>query len=136
MALSNQREEEPITGINVTPLVDIMLVLLIIFMVAARLEAPEAVGLELPRASTGDEAPPATLSIVVPREGSLRLDGRDATSTELEAAVRSARAQSKDAQAVVAADRDVPYERVMSVVDVVRRGGVTKLALSVEDAGS
>jgi biopolymer transport protein ExbD len=113
-----------------------MLVLLIIFMVAARLEAPSAVGLELPRAATGDDAPPATLSIVVPREGALRLDGREATHSEIEAAVRSARAQSKDAQAVVAADKDVPYERVMSVVDVVRKGGVTKLALSVEQAGA
>lgn len=137
MASSN-REEEPIYGINVTPLVDIMLVLLIIFMVAARLESPGSVELELPRASTGNESPPATLSIVVPREGSLRLDGREATHAEIEAAVRVARAGSKDAQAVVAADKDVPYERVMSVVDVVRKGGVTKLALAVEheQAGS
>jgi biopolymer transport protein ExbD len=130
---SSHREEEPIYGINVTPLVDIMLVLLIIFMVAARLEDPEAVGLTLPRASTGDEAPPATLSIVVTKEGALKLDGRDATADEIERAVKLARAQSKDAQAVVAADEDVPYRRVMSVVDAVRKGGVTKLALSVEE---
>jgi biopolymer transport protein ExbD len=135
MASAN-REEEPIYGINLTPLVDIMLVLLIIFMVAARLDVPAAVGLELPRASTGDEAPPATLSIVVPREGALRLDGRETTTEEIEHAVRSARAQSEHAQAVVAADKDVPYQRVMSVVDVVRKGGVTKLALSVEETGS
>jgi len=135
MASASNKEEEPIYGINVTPLVDIMLVLLIIFMVAARLEAPSAVDLTLPRASTGDDSPPATLSIIVPREGALRLDGQEATAEQIEDAVRLARAHSKDAQAVVAADKDVPYQRVMSVVDVVRRGGVTKLALSVENEG-
>jgi biopolymer transport protein ExbD len=129
---SSASEDDAIYGINVTPLVDIMLVLLIIFMVAARLEDGQAVGVELPKAATGAEAPPATLAIVVPRHGPVKLDGQATTMEQLAAKVREAAGRSADAQAVVSADRQVPYERVVEVVDVVRSGGIRKLALSVE----
>jgi biopolymer transport protein ExbD len=132
MAASHQADEEPIYGINVTPLVDIMLVLLIIFMVAARLEAPQSVGVELPRGTTANETPPATLSIIVLREGELRLDGQTATIEEIESVVREAALRSRDAQAVVSADKGVAYERVIDVVDAIRRGGIVKLALAVD----
>ncbi len=135
MAQATQ-DDDAITGINVTPLVDIMLVLLIIFMVAARIEAPESIGVELPRAASGAESPPATLAIVVERGGALKLDGQPTTLETLALRASEASTRSRDTQAVVSADRVVPYERVMDVVDVVRRGGVHKLALSVEGPGS
>jgi biopolymer transport protein ExbD len=123
-----------IGGINVTPLVDIMLVLLIIFMVAARLEGPRSVGVELPRAASGADTPPATLSIVIPHEGDVRLDGRPIAPGALAGEVQRRAGGSPESQAVVSADRRVPYDRVVAVVDAVRLGGVRKLALAVEGA--
>jgi biopolymer transport protein ExbD len=129
MAHAQTHDDDAIYGINVTPLVDIMLVLLIIFMVATQLDQPHTLGVELPHASTAGDAPLSSLSIVIAKDGGLRVNGRESTLTELEA---SARRATTDAQAVVSADRGVPYERVVGVVDAVRRGGVHKLALAAE----
>src|SRR5215470_109159 len=129
MAHAHVAGDDGIHGINVTPLVDIMLVLLIIFMVATRLEEPGALGVDLPRASTATDPPLSMLSLVVAKDGTLKLNGRAATLPEIEAAARNT---TPDAQAVVSADRGVAYERVVGVVDAVRRGGVHKLALSAE----
>ena len=134
MAHTETANDDAITGINVTPLVDIMLVLLIIFMVAARLEEPRSVGVELPRAASGGDTPPATLSIVIPREGDVRLDGKPIGSEALAAEIKRRAAGSAESQAVVSADRQVPYDKVVGVVDAVRKGGVKKLALAVEGA--
>jgi biopolymer transport protein ExbD len=127
MAHAQVHDDDGIHGINVTPLVDIMLVLLIIFMVATQLDKPNTIGVSLPRAATATEAPISSLSIVITKDGGLRLDGRDATLADIEATARRG-----TAEAVVSADRGVAYERVIGVVDAVRKGGVSKLALSAE----
>jgi len=129
MAHAHVSGEDGIHGINVTPLVDIMLVLLIIFMVATRLEEPGALGVDLPHASTAADPPLSYFKLVVAKDGSIRLNGRAATLPEIEAAARNT---TPDASVEVAADKGVEYDRVVRVVDAVRRGGVHKLALSTE----
>jgi biopolymer transport protein ExbD len=134
MASQSRSDDDAITGINMTPLVDIMLVLLIIFMVAARLDGPAAaIGIDLPKASSGTtEETPRTLSIAIGSDGQLRLDGKPIAIAELEREAAVAAMRSAEAQAVVAADRTVPYQRVVDVVDAVRRAEIKKLALAVE----
>jgi biopolymer transport protein ExbD len=129
MASSHTDSDGEITGINVTPLVDIMLVLLIIFMVATNLDKPGEIGVDLPRASTASETQPSTLSVVIGKDGGLKLDGAVATLDAIEAAAHHS---SPDAQAVISADKGASYDRVVGVVDRVRKGGVHKLALSAE----
>ena len=126
---ASAHDDDAITGINVTPLVDIMLVLLIIFMVAANLDKAGELGVDLPKASTATETQPSTLSVVIAKDGELKLDGRVTTLDGIEAAAHGAR---DDAQAVISADKGVSYDRVVGVVDRVRKGGVHKLALSAE----
>jgi biopolymer transport protein ExbD len=128
MASAASHDEE-IHGINVTPLVDIMLVLLLIFMITTVLDQPGSLGVDLPKASTASESPVSSLSIVLAKDGGLRLDGADTTLAKIEARAKLATA---DAQAIVSADKGVPYERVVGVVDAVRRGGVHKLALAAD----
>jgi biopolymer transport protein ExbD len=143
MAHAHAQEDEGIHGINVTPLVDIMLVLLIIFMVATQIDQPQSIGVDLPNATTATSSKPSTLSIVVGRDGSLKLDGVIATLADIERAAKRtvpagqnpAENRKSDSQAVVSADKGVPYERVVAVVDAVRRGGVHKLALATELTG-
>ena len=129
MAHAQSHDDGAIHGINVTPLVDIMLVLLLIFMITTQLDKPTSVDVELPRAATATETQVSSLAIVLTRDGKLRVNGAEATLVQLESVARRA---VTDAQAVVAADKGVPYERVMAAVDAVRKGGVTKLALASE----
>ncbi|HEV7558910.1 MAG TPA: biopolymer transporter ExbD [Kofleriaceae bacterium] len=122
-------DSDEISGINVTPLVDIMLVLLIIFMIATKLDQPGAIDVQLPHAATATELQHSTLAIVVHRDGSMHLDGAAVTLTGIEAA---ASRTAPDGQALVSADKGVDYEHVVAVMDALRKGGVSKLALPTE----
>jgi len=123
-----------ITEINVTPLVDIMLVLLIIFMLTAHLIAKQAIEVELPRASQGTALPPATLAVTLARDGGLYLDGKPTTPDGLRAAVRAAVAKDARAQAIIAGDRSVSHGRVVWVLDVVKSLGVSSFAIQIDPA--
>ena len=133
MAHAQVHGDDGIHGINVTPLVDIMLVLLIVFMIATRLDQPAAIDVQLPRAATATELQTRTLAIVVRRDGALQLNGAPTTLGDLQ---RSAERAGADTQATISGDRGVDYARIVAVMDALRRGGVYKLALpaEVEDA--
>jgi biopolymer transport protein ExbD len=121
-----------ITGINVTPLVDVTLVLLIVFMVTAKVIAnPRAMPVDLPKSATGAEGQ-EIFSVVLFAAGGAEVDGRPVTEEEgiLEAA-RAARAQHEDLRAVIKADGAVPHRRVMHVLDQLRLAGVGKIGFGV-----
>ena len=128
MAMASLDTDDGINGINVTPLVDIMLVLLIIFMIATKLDQPGAMDVQLPKASTATEVQSSTIAVVVHRDGALHLNGKPTTLAEIEAAAKAA----PDMQALISGDRGVEYERIVAVMDALRRGGVYKLALPTE----
>ena len=132
MAASYEDSGDEITGINVTPLVDITLVLLIIFMVTATYVVKEAIEVDLPRAASGGEAVGPTLTLALDREGKLFLDGAPATPEATRAAVRAAVARSAEARAIISADRAVSHGRVVEVIDLVKREGLTRFAIDVE----
>lgn len=124
--------DDEITGINVTPLVDITLVLLIIFMVTATYVVKEAIEVDLPRAASGGQVVGPTLAFALDREGKLYLDGAPATPDAARAAVRAAVARSAEARAIISADRAVSHGRVVEIIDLVKREGLTRFALDVE----
>ncbi len=132
MATSVTDDQDEITGINVTPLVDITLVLLIIFMVTATYVAKEAIEVDLPRAASGGQVVGQTLAFALDREGKLYLDGAPATNDGARAAVRAAVARSAEARAIISADRAVSHGRVVEIIDLVKREGLTKFAIDVE----
>jgi biopolymer transport protein TolR len=121
-----------ITDINVTPLVDIMLVLLIIFMLTANLIARQAIEVELPRASQSTSVNPTTLAVTLTRDGALYLNGRSTTPVELRAAVSRAVAGDPRTQAIIAADKAVSHGRVVWVLDVVKSLGVASFAIQID----
>jgi len=126
--------DDMIAAINVTPLVDITLVLLIIFMVTATYVVREAIQVDLPRAASGGETVGPTLAFALDREGKLFLDGTPATLDAARAAVRTAAARSPEARALISADRAVSHGRVIEVIDLVKREGLTRFAIDVERA--
>lgn len=127
-----EREGDIITDINVTPMVDIMLVLLIIFMVTATYITRNAIEVKLPEAATGQDVTTTTLALVVSQDGSLFLNGEAVTLEEVRQKVPSIVKESPEVQAVVDGDRSVPYGRVMEVIDTLRSLGVKNFAASVE----
>jgi biopolymer transport protein TolR len=135
MAISvEEGEDGMIAAINVTPLVDITLVLLIIFMVTATYVVRASIQVDLPRAAAGGETVGPTLAFALDREGTLFLDGAPATLDAAREAVRSAVARSPEARALISADRAVSHGRVIEVIDLVKREGLTRFAIDVERA--
>jgi len=131
MASQQSGDDDAITGINVTPLVDITLVLLIIFMVTASYIVKEAIEVDLPRAASGGETVGTTLTFVIDKAGVLYLDGRPVTREAARAAVRAAVRSSPDARALIGADRAVAHGEVVSLIDLVKTEGVSKFAIQI-----
>ena len=123
-------DDELITAINVTPLVDIVLVLLIILMVTATAIVSKTIPMELPEAATG-EGTPTTIAVSIDQEGALFLDARPVGEDELRRQIRAARAEDEDVRAVIAADGRIPHRRVVQVIDLLRQEQVTKFAINV-----
>ncbi|MCY1017132.1 ExbD/TolR family protein [Pyxidicoccus sp. MSG2] len=132
MAGSAQDNDEEITGINVTPLVDIVLVLLIIFMVTANFIVRETVEVDLPRAANGGETVQGLVNVVLDKEGKLFFDGAEVSEADLSVKVAEQVAKDKDTRAIISADQSIPYGRVMKLIDVVKGQGIAKFALNIE----
>lgn len=123
-----------ITEINVTPLVDIMLVLLIVFMLTAHLIAKQAIEINLPRASQSTTLQPSPLVIALKERGELFLNEHPIDADGLRAAI-AAEVQKDPAnppQVVIAGDKAVSHGRVVWVLDLVKRLGVTSFAIQID----
>jgi biopolymer transport protein ExbD len=132
MAGSAYDDDDTITGINVTPLVDITLVLLIIFMVTASFIVAPAVKVELPQVSKAEEPPPRSLHFLVDQGGTIYLNDKRIEESNVLGVVKKEVAANPEVQVLVSADKKVAYGEVIRLLDVVRSGGVKKFAISVE----
>ena len=121
-----------IVGINVTPLVDITLVLLIIFMVTAKLIVNrDALPVDLPKAATGDEIQ-EVLSVVLASPTGTQVNGETLPNDDAIASrARALVAVHKDLRAVIKADGDLSHRRVMHVLDLLRAEGISKIGFGV-----
>lgn len=126
--------DDIIIGINVTPLVDVILVLLIIFMLTANLIARPSIEVELPEAATGQSVEPTTLALTLTKEGELFLNGAPTDEAALRAYIPELAKADTKVQAVIAADKEVSHGRVVWLIDLVRNLGIFKFALNIEPA--
>ncbi|MSP54528.1 MAG: biopolymer transporter ExbD [Myxococcales bacterium] len=124
--------DDPITDINIVPLVDIILVVLIIFMVTATYIVKPAIKIDLPDAATGENLEPTSLGISVAADGRLLLDGALISEPELKAKVSEELAKDKDVVCLIAGDRAAKYGDVVHMVDLVKTIGVTKFAMNID----
>ena len=126
-------ETEIISSINVTPLVDIMLVLLIIFMMVSTFISFAEIDVELPEAETGEDAHIETLSIAISRSGEYFLSGEKIASFEaLTERIRRKQAEQPELQIVISADKQVYHGEVVRVIDMLRKMKLYKFAINVE----
>jgi biopolymer transport protein ExbD len=129
---SDSGDDEMISGINVTPLVDIVLVLLIIFMVTATYIVRESIEVDLPRAAHGGESVGTTLAVVLTKEGAIYVDGVQQSDQGLEARTRDALSRDKDARAIISADKAALHGAVVHVIDLLKGAGISRFALNIE----
>jgi biopolymer transport protein ExbD len=128
-----------IADINVTPLVDITLVLLIIMMVAAPIIANNpSIKVELPKAASSDETQKSTLSLTLSKKQGgqagfdLYVNGDKMDETRARGIISDLVGKNKDIQAVIAGDKGIAYGDVMHIVDLVKVLGVTKFAMATD----
>ncbi len=125
----------PLAEINVTPLVDVMLVLLIVFMVTAPLMT-SGVPVDLPKTSAAplnQDADPLTVSVNA--EGKIYLQDTEATLPELVSKLQAISENKSDRRIFVRGDKGIAYGRVLEVMATITQGGFTKVALLAEQTG-
>ncbi|MBI2981301.1 MAG: biopolymer transporter ExbD [Deltaproteobacteria bacterium] len=133
MAVSNRvGEDEMISGINITPLVDVVLVLLIIFMITAPVIYQSALKVRLARATTGESLKEREVDVTITQSGNLIWNGRPTDWKGLEQELRNLGEGISEKTAVINADRDTPHGTVVQLMDLLRAAGLTHLALNVE----
>jgi len=136
MAASTQQDDDIISGINVTPLVDIILVVLIIFIVTASLVLRSNVPVELPKAQTAEQSVEGLINLAVTSDGEIYLNGRPGKLDDIPALVKQAREKVKQqggqVSAFISADVNARYGKFAEVLDRLRLEGVADIALDTK----
>lgn len=121
-----------IHGINITPLVDIFLVLLILVMISSSLVQPRSIEVQVPKAANAGTAAPKASGIVLLGDGALLLDGIRTEPAVMVERLRAEVARDSSHSVLLSADAKLPYEKVVEVLDLVKSSGALKYALRVK----
>ena len=122
----------PIVGINVTPMVDVVLVLLVIMMVSATYIVSQSLKVELPKTATSDESVSTVAAVTITRDGAYFYNGEPVTEAALADKLRAAVGAGAEVSLVVSADQEALHGKVVHVIDLAKVEGITKFAINVE----
>jgi biopolymer transport protein ExbD len=122
----------PIAEINVTPMVDVMLVLLVIMIVSAQYIVSQSIKVELPKAASASESVASVAAVTLTKDGKVFYNQEAMNEGELVNHFRSAIGGNKDLNLIVSADKEVQHGRVVHVIDLAKLEGITKFAINVE----
>jgi biopolymer transport protein ExbD len=129
-------DEDAIVDINITPFVDIILVVLIIFMVTTSYIVKQSIKVNLPEAASGESTEDSSLGITIDADKNLLLNGEPTTEEDLRVFIRAEKermkAQGADVVCLIAADHTVPHGEVVGVIDLVKQEGVAKFAINID----
>jgi biopolymer transport protein ExbD len=129
---ASSSDEELFSGINVTPLVDVVLVLLIIFLITAPTIYQSAIKVQLPKAASGDENQRSPLGFTLTRDGGLYWGRERIEWGSLTQRLGALGEQCREETAVISADEVTPHGTVIRLMDSLRAAGLTRIALTVE----
>ncbi|MEQ1503376.1 MAG: biopolymer transporter ExbD [Myxococcota bacterium] len=125
-------DDELIADINITPFVDIILVVLIIFMVTAATIVKSSIKVSLPEAATGEATDSTSLGLTLSSDGRLLLDGVPTDADGIRAAIRRAKQSTDEVVCLISADKAVAHGRIVWVIDLVKSEGVGKFAINID----
>jgi len=126
------RSRAPIAAINITPLVDVMLVLLVIMMVSANYIVSQTIKVNLPKTATSDGKAPTTAAVTVTKDHSFYLNKELLSAEALSQRLRQLATADKELTLMVSADAEADHGQVVRVLDLARVEGVTRFAVNVE----
>jgi len=131
MAQSSSQDEE-IGSINITPMVDVILVLLVIFMVTANFLKKESININLPKVQAADPNVAESVQVAMTKTGGILLEGKDIQIASL---IKNLERESKikpNMRLTLSADESLPYGKITELMGIIRKAGVTRIALSVK----
>lgn len=131
MAQSSSQDEE-IGSINITPMVDVILVLLVIFMVTANFLKKESININLPKVQAADPNVAESVQVAMTKTGGILLEGKD---IQIAALIKNLERESKikpNMRLTLSADESLPYGKITELMGIIRKAGVTRIALSVK----
>jgi len=129
---SGGKSRAPIVGINVTPMVDVVLVLLVIMMVSATYIVSQSLKVELPKAASSDESVASIAAVTVAKGGGLYFNQQPVTEPALVAKLKDAVAKNPEINLIVSGDRNATHGDVVHVIDLAKIEGITRFAINVE----
>lgn len=132
-ASGGRGKRAPIVGINVTPMVDVVLVLLVIMMVSATYIVQQTMRVELPTASTSDGSAASMAAVTIAADGRIFFGDESVTEAQLVERLRDA-AREHEATLIVTADAHAQHGTVVHVMDLARAEGIASFAINVEQA--
>lgn len=124
----------PMAEINIIPLVDVVLVLLIIFMATTAFVKESGLNMKLPQAKSSEVVPQENkdLNVALSRDGGLFLDGQPTDETALESVMKTRAARQPDTRVVIKGDENIEYKRVVRIMDMAKQSGLPKVALGTK----
>jgi biopolymer transport protein ExbD len=125
-----------ISAINVTPLVDVMLVLLVVLMVASTYIVAQTLKVQLPKARMTDGTAEKPTTVQILKTGEFRLNEQPIDDRGLEEKLKTAAAADAEMSLVVSADKEAQHGMVVHVMDIAKVAGITKFAINVMQVGS
>jgi biopolymer transport protein ExbD len=121
-----------IAGINITPLTDVVLVLLVIFMIATPLLIRSEIKVNLPRTSAAEAATQRSIVVSIDSAGKVYVEGTEVALDRLAPTLSATVGKRPNASVIIMGDREVQYDLVVRVLEIARMSGVNKLSLAVE----
>jgi len=130
--MEHNNKDDMISGINVTPLVDITLVLLIIFMTTATLMVSPSIKIHLPKAKSSEKSPVTPFSITIDKNDNLYLNGKPVIEAEIIEKIMNVKKNKRVPEVIIAADKDVKHGFFIHIIDIVKQQGVDKFAINIQ----
>src|SRR5262249_380316 len=121
-----------IVGINVTPMVDVVLVLLVIMMVSANYIVSQSLKVELPKAASSNEAVASIPAVTIAKNGNVYFNQQPISEPDLIQKFKEGIAANEEMSLIVSADEAVPHGKVVHIIDLAKLEGILKFAINVE----
>lgn len=125
-------ENDSINDINITPFVDVVLVLLVIFMVTAPMMVKETMNIKLPKGKSTERSETKTFAVAVSKRGQVLLDGEMIDMTLLYNKALALKKSNPNIQLLISADKEAMHGDIIKVLDQVKLAGITNFAFQVE----
>ncbi len=129
---AGSKDNDEIDSINITPMVDVILVLLVIFMVTANFLKKESININLPKVDAADPNVSKSVQVAITKDGKILLEGSPVTEEKLFATLQRDIKLRPNMRLTLSADEKLSYGTIMKVMGMIRKAGVTRVALSVK----